>query len=164
MHRREMAFGKCIIGPGGIAQRARSPMGPPGPMMHFRGPWSQAPPSQAPFARLCFLSAWWLANFYVIYILYGSAQPKRVLERKYSPYFEDENIFQKSAFMVQIIMKYRIEQRRPIFDSPQNKTKIFLRGSLVKLVGVGKLFVWDFPYYNLAPYSLHTNLVIFKLP
>ena len=64
MQRREMALGKCIIGPDGIAQRAGSPVGPPGPMMHFCDPWSQAPPSQASFARLCFLSAWWLANFY----------------------------------------------------------------------------------------------------
>ena len=29
MHRREMALGKCITGPSGIAQRAGSPVGPP---------------------------------------------------------------------------------------------------------------------------------------
>ena len=70
----------------------------------------------------------------------GQPNPKDFCECKYSPYLEDENIFQKSASMVQIIMKYRIEQRRPIFDSPQNKTKNFPSGILIQ-IGT----VWDFP-------------------
>ena len=38
-------------------------------------------------------------------------------------FFKDAT--QKSASMFLIRIKYRIEQRRPIFDSPQNKTKHF---------------------------------------
>ena len=63
----------------------------------------------------------------------GQPNPKEFCECKFSPYLEDENIFQKSASMVQIIMKYRIEQRRPIFDSPQNKTKNFPSGILSQI-------------------------------
>jgi hypothetical protein len=41
------------------------------------------------------------------------------------PYLEDENVFQKLASVVQILAKFNIQSRRPIFDSPQNKTSFF---------------------------------------
>ena len=106
-----------------------------------------------------------VGQFLPLYVsLTGQHNPKSFVSVSTPLISKMRTFFKKSASMFLIKIKYRIEQRRPIFDSPQNKTKNFLRGSLVKSVGVGKLFVWDFPYYNLALYSLHTNLVIFKLP
>jgi hypothetical protein len=40
-------------------------------------------------------------------------------------FLEDENIFPKSASVVQILEQFPIVPRRPIFDSPQNKKKYF---------------------------------------
>ena len=85
MHRREMALGKCIIDPYGIAQTAGSPVAPPLSMIHFCGPWPQAPPSQASpreISSFVLPCAWRLAKFLP---LYGSAQLKGFSERQYPP-------------------------------------------------------------------------------
>ena len=137
MHHREMAIEKCIIGPNGIAQRAESPVhvGPPHPMMHFRGPWSQAPPYQGLPREISFVlpKCTVVGKFLPLYVYFtGQHNLKSFLSVSTPPYLEDENIFQKSASMVLILIKYRIEQRIPIFDSPQNKTKTFLWGFFVE--------------------------------
>ena len=71
-------------------------------------------------ARSCFLVHGGWQNFYRYT---GQHSLKDFLSVSTPPYLEDEKFFLKSASMFLIRIKYRIEQRRPIFDSPQNKTK-----------------------------------------
>ena len=47
----------------------------------------------------------------------GQHIPNGCSERQHPPFFlEDENIFQKSARVVQILMQFPIVPREPIFD------------------------------------------------
>ena len=85
MHRREIALGKCIIDAYGIAQRAGSLVAPRLPMMHFCGPWLQAPPSQAlPREINSFVLLKCMAVGKILPV-YGSAQLKGFSERQYPP-------------------------------------------------------------------------------
>ena len=77
-----MALGECIIDAYGIAQPAGSPAGPPLPMMHFCGPWPQAPPSQAlPREISSFVLLKCMAVGKILPV-YGSAQLKGFSERQ----------------------------------------------------------------------------------
>ena len=53
----------------------------------------------------------------VSYILYGTTYSEYAKFRSVPPLFlEDEDIFQKSASVVPILLQFRVEPRKPIFD------------------------------------------------
>ena len=113
------------------------PSGAPGPMMHFRDPWSQAPPSQAlprEISSFVLSKCMVVGKFLLLYVSFTGQHNLKGFVSVSTPLISKMRTFsKKSASMVQIIMKYRIEQRRPIFDSPQNKTKNFPSGILSQI-------------------------------
>ena len=94
----------------------------------------------------------------VSYILYGTTYSEYAKFRSAPPLFlEDEDIFQKSASVVQILQQFPIVPRRPIFDSPRNKKSFFSRrdSQSNRWVSVNYLY-WIF-LCNLASYSRDTK-------
>jgi hypothetical protein len=84
-----------------------------------------------------------------------STNPMGVLSVSTPLFLEDENISQKSGSMVAILMQFRVQPWRTIFELHLQKKGFFSWGFSIKLVGAGKLSVLDFPIQLVILHSLY---------